>query len=203
VVGVFASREPRLRWAFPTTKLVVGGVVAAALGSLLLGFWSLLGQVVDLAPVFVLPVRAWILTAVVAMLASGVALTAGGFLWWALMTPAQRVRFFARRSLYAHRFGNPLGLKEGERLPRIRAARNKQGVIWLEVLAVAVTVEQLAAVQSALSSGLRGRLSGYAVTEVDSDVAARGVRFRVEDVTIDRAITGSSGLRVWVVLACR
>lgn len=108
------------------------------------------------------------------------------------MPNRQRIRYYARQALYDHHHGNPLALKEGERLPKLRVIENAPGVFWLEVTALAVTVEELQTTQSALSSGMRGKLSSYAVTEVDADTAARHVRFKIEEVTVDRSITVTS-----------
>lgn len=191
-LSTFEKREPWLRWSFPSTKLVLGGSAVAILGLALTALSALFGLLADIAPMLAPRVQGIVGAAATMLVVSGLVLAASGIAWGLMMFPRQRLKFYARKTLYAHRFGNPLSLKEGERLPDLKVIEDEPGVFWLEVLAIAVTVEELEATQSALSSGVRGKLYGHAVTVTDADPAARHVRFKIEDVTVDRSITVAS-----------
>ena len=101
----------------------------------------LLGLLADFAPVLAPRVQGMVGAAAVMLVVSGLVLAASGIAWGLLMPPRQRLKFYARKTLYAHRFGNPLSLKEGERLPDLKVTESEPGVFWLEARAIAATVE--------------------------------------------------------------
>lgn len=189
-VRSFIPRESLLKWSFPTTKGGLAGVTFAMMGLLL---W-VLGVVLSKATV---PQQFSIIVANVAnvvdmvgrgFLILGITITAIAVITAVLLPDSLRLRWYARKRLFAFRFGNPLGFKDGERLPRLSVSRDEEG-FWLTVWALSSTPEELVNAQNALSAGMRGRLRDFAVTQTDSDVAAQCVRFRFENVKQDRSIT--------------
>lgn len=94
-----------------------------------------------------------------------------------------------RKALLSHEFGNPLGLKEGQRLPKVRCTDKGAGVYEISISAVSSTIEQLEKVSSSISSALSRKYSQYAVSQTDADIAYNEIRFLLTDVTVDRSLT--------------
>ena len=93
-----------------------------------------------------------------------------------------------RKALLSYEYGNPLGLREGQRLPRVKCKDKGAGVYEISISAVSCTIEQLEKVSSSISSALCKKYSQYAVTQTDADIAYNEIRFLLTDVTIDRAL---------------
>lgn len=109
------------------------------------------------------------------------------------MPDRAKIRHKVQWALYHPSFGNPLHLREGERLPAVVCKNTlRSGVYDLTVTAGAVTVETIAEAASAISSALDGRYVRYAITQTDTGVAYDRVTFKVEDVTLDRTLTFSN-----------
>ena len=111
-----------------------------------------------------------------------------------LRSPQKRIEDIARRVLGSYKYGNPLGLSEGQMLPLIRCSVVDGSLpsFRLRVTGYASTVEQIEAARSALSSGLRGRFEPFSVVRVDAGAASQYVDFYLEDVLKDRRITVNS-----------
>lgn len=188
-VRSFIPRESLLKWSFPTTKGGLAGVALAMMGLIL---W-VLAVFLDEATVpeqiasYIAGSANVMGMAAVGLVAVGVALAVIALIASVLLPDSLRLRWYARKRLFAFRFGNPLGFKDGERLPRLSVSRDEGG-FWLTVWALSSTPEELINAQNALSAGMRGRLRDFAVTQTDSDVAAQWVRFRFENVKQDRSI---------------
>ena len=103
-------------------------------------------------------------------------------------TDSQRMRIMVRRGLFDYSMGNPLHLKEGERLPSVRCRETGLGSYEIVVGVAASRVEDISNVSSSISASLSGRFECFAVTQTDIDVAFNSVTFAVEDVTIDRSL---------------
>ena len=88
-------------------------------------------------------------------------------------------------------YGNPLCLKNGERLPHIKVTKAEDYSYIIQIDTISVTTEILEKTASAISSGLTGKLRNYAVTVINSDIAHNCVSFKVEDVLVDRSYTFS------------
>ncbi len=102
--------------------------------------------------------------------------------------PARKLRNRIAQGLFDPRYGNPLSLADGELLPNVQCAELEPGVYELTVSALASTVDAVAQLGPSISSRLCGHLSNYAVTRTSSDDAQNLVRFRIEDVTVDRQL---------------
>ena len=188
-VRSFIPRESLLKWSWPTTKGGLAGVTLALMGLLLWVLAVFLGEatVPEQIASYIAAAASVMVMAGVGLVSVGVGLAVIALIAAVLLPDALRLRWFARKRLFAFRFGNPLGFKDGERLPRLSVSRDDEG-FWLTVWALSSTPEELVNAQNALSAGMRGRLRDFAVTQTDSDVAGQWVRFRFENVKQDRSI---------------
>lgn len=91
--------------------------------------------------------------------------------------------------LYYHGYGNPLHLKDGEYLPKIKVIQLKNDVYLLSVDCSSVSAENLQKMPSIISSTLSGKQAQYAVTVVNTDVAYNDVKFYIENATVDKSFT--------------
>lgn len=178
-----------LCFALPSTVIAVLG----GLGLLLAASASGLGWAVGQAAAdeylgFLTPVSLFLWQGGTVFLAVGVLLFLGAAVVY-VRTP-DRVKMAAqvRKALLSYEYGNPLGLKEGQRLPKVRCKDKGAGVYEISISAVSCTIEQLEKVSTSISSALSRKYSQYAVTQTDADVAYNEIRFLLTDVTIDRAL---------------
>lgn len=91
--------------------------------------------------------------------------------------------------LYYHGYGNPLHLKDGEYLPKIKVKQLENDVYLLTVDCSSVSAENLQKMPSIISSTLNGKQAQYAVTIVNTDTAYNYVQFYIENVTVDKSFT--------------
>ncbi len=179
-----------MRFALPGTVIAVLGVVSV----LLAGSAGLLGLVMLHASqgqylAFLLSPALW-------LLGCGIVFSALSILLFSvaaavhIKTP-DRVKIAAqvRKALLSYEYGNPLGLREGQRLPRVRCKDMGAGEYEINISAVSCTVEQLEKISTSISSALCKKYSQYAVTQTDADIAYNDIRFSITDVTVDRTIT--------------
>ena len=106
-----------------------------------------------------------------------------------IQSDATRIAQQVRKGVCCPTYGNPLHLRDGERLPVIRCKLSGFGEYELSISATTCTVENLGKLASFVSSTLnRGKYRRYAVIQTVADVACNEVRYRIEDVTIDKAL---------------
>lgn len=91
--------------------------------------------------------------------------------------------------LYYHGYGNPLHLKDGEYLPKIKVKQLENDVYLLTVDCSSVSADNLQKMPSIISSTLNGKQAQYAVTIVNTDIAYNCVQFYIENVTVDKSFT--------------
>ena len=108
-----------------------------------------------------------------------------------LQPDSAKIRHKVRRALCHPCCGNPLHLRDGEKLPAVICIAVCKGIYELTIKGGAVTVETIADAASAISSALDGKYVQYAITQTDTGVAFDRVTFKVEDVTFDRTLTFS------------
>lgn len=186
-IAPFTPQEPRLRWSFPTTKL---GVLAGGIGLLSVAVALVAHQIGLNFPV--VAKYAYQFQGYATYSAVGLFLVALLALIMHIWLPRRwAIYFYVRKALYAHRFGNPLGLKKGAKLPRLQVKKIGEDYL-LTIYTASVTIEKIAAAQSAISSAFRGRLRHYAATKPDADIASSYLRFTISDVVKDRSITVTS-----------
>ena len=189
----YKNNTPIIRYAMPDTKLFVSGT-----GILMLSGVSYIFKVLF----SIMPVDMELLKTAfnclvrvfqgisITLLVMGVILITIAVIVRFKMPDKARIRYMVRKVLYSHEYGNPLHLKDGERLPKIKCKSDELGVFMLTVKAVSCTVEDIQNISSSISSALNKKgFNQYAVTQTSSDIAFNNVFFRIEDVTIDRSLT--------------
>ncbi len=187
----FMRDAPRLRYAFPSTKLLVLGIVL-----LIASFLAVILQKELFIPLLTIPYITTIIN--ICIIALGWCFVICGVVSITLITIAllihitlpihTRIQYMVRKGLFAYEYGNPLHLKEGELLPKIKCKEIENGKYELSISAVTVTVEDIQNVSSNISSCLNKRLERYAVTSTDTDVAFNKVSFVIEDVTTHKEL---------------
>lgn len=106
------------------------------------------------------------------------------------LLPARiKVKRMVQRGLFYYPLGNPLKLKEGELLPKVKVMEIEKGRYEIKIRVTAFCLEDLSNVSSSISSAINSRyFDRYAVISTDSDIAMNWVKFVVEDVAIDRKL---------------
>lgn len=107
------------------------------------------------------------------------------------LTPTKaRIARMVRRGLYDPSRGNPLRLRRGDQLPRIRCKREEEGRYALTVSThQGVTADTIHKAAPSISAALNGRLKNYAVICHRDDLAGNFVTFLIDDVAVDRSLT--------------
>lgn len=187
----FSKDAPRLAFAAPSVQLAALGVALFLSG---LGAQGL-ALALESIPPNLLDDPGTLIEISSAFRNVGAALLASAFLTAVLAliirwkaTDSQRMRIMVRRGLFDYSMGNPLHLKEGERLPSVRCRRTELGSYEIVVGIAASRVEDISNISSSISASLSSRFESFAVTQTDIDVAFNSVTFTVEDVTIDRSL---------------
>ncbi len=106
-----------------------------------------------------------------------------------LLPDTTRICLMVKKRLFNYSYGNPLHLKEGERLPKVICKKKRNYMYDIHITTTSRTDNDIQALADCISASLNGKFSRYAVTGTESDIAHRAVRFRIEDVTIDRSLT--------------
>lgn len=89
--------------------------------------------------------------------------------------------------LFYYPNGNPLKLKDGEYLPKIKVKELENNKFLLTIKCTSISAEALNKMPQIISSTLNGKQAKYAVTVVNTDVAYNDVKFYIEDVTVDKS----------------
>ena len=175
-----------LAYAPPAVNLLLLGLSALVLGGILALGCHGMASAADV-PILGAVVRGMGQAAAVA-LGIGVAALIAAAVVHRLQSDSAKIRHKVRRALCHPSRGNPLGLKDGELLPRVHCRSINNGVYELTVEAKSCTVEAIVDVASAISTAINGHFVRYAVTQTDAGVAHDHVTFRIEDVTTDRSL---------------
>ena len=188
----YNNNAPVIRYAMPDIKILLLGIAGLILSGAIYIFKIVLGAMpVDMD--FMKTALEWLVstfnTISITLLVISVILIAIAAVVHFKMPDKARIRYMVRKVLYSHEYGNPLHLKDGERLPKIKCAETENGVFTLTVKAVSCTVEDIQNISSSISSALNKRFNQYAVTQTSSDIAFNNVSFIVDDVTLDRSLT--------------
>ena len=183
------DRSP-LRFALPGPVIAVLG----ALSLLLAISVSLLGWVAWNASsgrylAILLPFARFLLSGGIAFLVISVFLFCVAIIVHIRTPDRMKMAAQVRKALLTYEYGNPLGLREGQRLPKVRCTDKGAGVYEISISAVSCTIEQLEKVSTSVSSALSRKYSQYAVSQTDADIAYNGICFRITDVTVDRSLT--------------
>ena len=188
----YKNNAPVIRYAMPDIKILLLGIAGLILSGAIYIFKIVFGAMpVDMD--FMKTAVEWLVstfkTISITLLVISVILIAIAVVVHFKMPDKAHIRYMVRKVLYSHEYGNPLHLKDGERLPKIKCAETENGVFTLTVKAVSCTVEDIQNISSSISSALNKRFNQYAVTQTSSDIAFNNVSFIIEDVTIDRSLT--------------
>ena len=181
----FNKNATAFRFAMPDTKLTVSGICALFFAGCAYAFRMVFGAISfaqRLAGLF----QAISITLLVLALLAVLSAVAAHF----IMPDRVKIKYMVRKGLYCFSYGNPLRLKDGERLPEIKCCDKGSGVFELTIKAVSCTVEDIQNISSSISSSLnRKGFNRYAVVQTNTDIAFNDVTFRIEDVTVDRSLT--------------
>lgn len=181
----FSKDATALRFAMPDTKLTVSGICELFFAGCAYGFNAVFSDIAltqRIAGAFKV-IAITLLTASIIAFISAVAVHC-------LMPDNIKIKYMVRKSLYCFSYGNPLHLKDGERLPSVKCTDKGLGVFYLTIKAISCTVEDIQNISSSISSSLnKKRFNQYAVVQTDTDIAFNNVTFRIEDVTVDRSLT--------------
>lgn len=189
---VYHKDASLLRFATPSTKITVLGVLAL----LLSGVFSFLKKLLEHVTVEYLQDTTLLerlmhqLDSVSKiLLITGMIAVILAIIIRIIMSDATRIRYMVKKGLFCYEYGNPLNLKENELLPKIKCKKIEFGVFELVITATTVTVEEIQNLSSSISSILnKKRYKQYAVTQSATDIAFNEVTFRIGDVTIDKSL---------------
>ncbi len=185
----FKKDNSLLDFALPSTVIAVLAVLALLLAVSASGLgWAVGRAAEDRYLAFLTPVASFLFSGGIAFLIISGLLFIIAAVVHVMMPDRVKIAAQVRRALLSYEYGNPLGLKEGQRLPKVRCKYMGAGVYEISISAVSCTIEQLEKVSTSISSALSRKYSRYAVTQTDADVAYNEIRFLLTDVTIDRAL---------------
>lgn len=184
----FNKNTPAFYFATPSTKIMVLGMLAIFFYSLVYLIKLGISRLENIIPLNFYTINLYLEYACNLILVFGIALFIISIVVGLLTTDAMKIAIQVRKKLCCYRHGNPLHLKEGELLPRIKCKKKGVGIYELTVLATTNTVEEIQEISSSISSSLNRRYKKYAVTVTNVDVAFNEVTFKIEDVAVDRTL---------------
>lgn len=181
-----------IQYAMPDTKLFVSGICTLFLSALICVLYKAFSMISIDTDVIRNAVE-WLVKALkaanITLFAISAIMLICAVILHITMPDKKHIEYMVRKVLYTHTYGNPLHLKDGERLPKVKCTSSEQGVFTLTVKAVSCPVEDIQNISSSISSALNKSFNQYAVTQTSSDIAFNDVSFQIEDVTIDRSLT--------------
>lgn len=184
-----------LCFATPSTKFFVLGVVLQIIFVVSYG----LGYVLLHLPKDYFPYRDVFFSMGKVFRCIGIILFIAGCVAWLCsiifclaLSTASKIRIAIKKGLFYFPLGNPLNLKNGERLPTVKVSEKDKGIYEIVISATTCTIEDLQGISGCISSILNKKLSCYAVTLTDTDIAMNHVMFTIENVTIHREIIAES-----------
>ena len=100
-------------------------------------------------------------------------------------TPAKQIQYLVIKKIGLPELGNPLGLKDGEVLPRVKCHEKSNGIYKLVISAASTSIEELINLSPEISTCLNTKkMCRYAVTQHTADIALNQVTYIIEDVTV-------------------
>ena len=188
----YRARNPALKYAAPSTKLIVLGAIPIPLA---IALAILANMVSKIAPGYVLnetmiaTVYEVVTTTFYAVLGVSVGMIVIGVLLHVVMPNRWRIYYMILVGLFCAESGNPLGLREGELLPRIKVYNGiKPGRYAIYIYAGSVPIANVVKASQSISSLLNGRFRRYAVVETAVEEAFSEVHFWIENVKIDKSL---------------
>lgn len=178
-----------LKFGSPSVILALGAVLTALLACLCMvvvrtftGHALLSGLVHDAAVLFIICATLCFFEILAAVIL------------WFFMPDTWKIVQQVRRGLYHPAYGNPLHLREGERLPPVFCIRSKgtPGAYLLQITVRSRSADEISNVSGFISSVLHDEFGPYAVTFTYVDRPVNTVNFLIENVMIDRTVTAHS-----------
>lgn len=191
----YHNQAASLRFSPPGVKLALGGAVMALISVLSMILTKIFAGHTFSASIAQLSLIIGLACAIFSLMSFGFA-----FLMLCFETlDAWRISWQVRKNLYHPAYGNPLGLKEGERLPPVYCVRKRRhpDVFVLEIKVRTRDIDKICALSSSISSALQKKYLSYAVTGVNKDEAGTAVYFFLENVKIDYSITAHSSKELY------
>ena len=192
----YDSHASRLRLATPSTISILLGAASAAVAGVARLFQFIIDGITNpilIAPEMIAQASHLFHTGVIAFVTLSIVLFVLAAILILCRTNALGICHLVKQRLYLPENGNPLKLKDGERLPRVSCKAAENGQFVITVGTDASTVEDIQDIVDSISAGLKGkRFKHFAVTTVDVDVSHNYVLFTVEDVTLPREIIAAS-----------
>lgn len=107
-------------------------------------------------------------------------------------TDKHRIKAMIRRRLFYAKAGNPLGLHEGDELPKVSVHLEYAGRIIIRgeirIETTRTTADKLIALAPVISATLRRKFAALAVVATDTDPASTRVVYKIEDVNTSRKL---------------
>lgn len=179
------------QYSHPAAKILVAGVLSLFLSILIMIIGRAFTQIASdftfarsaVEVLYNLTMFFFVLSVLAALAAFGISLH---------LSEAAKVRLMIRKRLFSPKYGNPLHLKDGERLPKITCREIQKGIFEITISTTCCTVKEIQDISASISAGLSKNYARFAVTETSADTAFNAVSFRIEDVKIDRSLTVQS-----------
>lgn len=190
----YNHNAPSLKFAKPSTKLALLGFALLIL-TVLLGLFNL--AVSNMRPDYLISENVLQSVCYISKMLMFIMLT-GSILILLIaliirqtISNAKQIQYTVRKALFSHEYGNPLHLKDGERLPKISCKEVKQGVYELTITAISTTINEILNASPSISSSLNKKYERFAVIRSEADLAFNCVKFRIGDVVMDFSLTVS------------
>lgn len=182
----YNSRAYLLRYARLSTKLFISSMIILIFDVLLFFINTQISKHL-VSELFLQFTNKVYLTAVVIGI-TGFVLFVTSIIVGVVQSTASKIRCTVRKGLFAYQYGNPLHLKDGEFLPKVKCTAIDNGRYLLTIYATTVSVDDIQNVASNISSALNRKFKKYAVVIINADVALNHVQFIIEDVTADKSL---------------
>lgn len=187
----YKKNAPSLCFWLPSIRFLVLGGLAEVIGW---GLWFIVKGLRMIISYFAVnpdsfnEIFFFLLLSMILCLGVGLMAIPGAIVIELLTTDSVRIKCLAKRRVFLYKYGNPLNLKENEKLPKIKCKRKEKGTYVLIISASSCTTEEIEKISSAISGGLRGYYRRYAVTQINTDLAFNTVSFIIEDVLEDTSL---------------
>lgn len=113
------------------------------------------------------------------------------------ITDSESICIMIKKSLYLHKYGNPLSLQEGELLPSVRCLPFGKNRFMLRITTQSSSIDKLEKLGTFISSALKGKYKNYAVTITNIPMTMNTVEYIIEDVSIHKELVLSSADEIY------
>lgn len=185
------NKNATFRYAIPSAKLLALGMLATLAGTGILGIAQMIAKFVKSMPGDITrfdPVFIFLYPLAIIILFIGTLCFPTTLILFAGMSDASRIKYAVRKGLFQYQYGNPLHLKDHEKLPNIKCKKQRDGLFALTISAISRPVEDIMELSSHISSMLNKKYQRYAVTRTVADLAFNSVTFFIEDVTVNNSL---------------